>query len=329
MFSVHGQAASSPVTNRISECVCLRLLKEYRQPRNRPYDNRRKQLSLQHSIVHTFCHIKQLLEDCAHVTENTNLVLVTINNSTVASWISARQKKASTNTLLQGVKLPEVEVSKEAVLSARERPPQPQPHHTAIQFDEPQNREGEAAFKRKKRKKDSPKDTAPTVHSGWQQPFPPFPQQPFPPAPQQPFPPGPQQPFPPAQFQSGWPGTQQWPGWPYYPQYPMTIPAPSLSHPPVPPSTSTQPPSEPPSQSSSRQREWRHRRAEQEDEERRQRGEPPKKRYKKKSDFHYLCKICGKPKTKETGHSQMNGKWYCPELEATFSEWKELNQKKK
>ncbi|MED6256064.1 hypothetical protein ATANTOWER_019118, partial [Ataeniobius toweri] len=38
LFMTHGQAAQRPDTTRITECICLKLLKEYQQARNRPKD---------------------------------------------------------------------------------------------------------------------------------------------------------------------------------------------------------------------------------------------------------------------------------------------------
>ncbi|KAJ3582515.1 hypothetical protein NHX12_000529 [Muraenolepis orangiensis] len=86
LFMTHGQAAQSPDSNRIAECVCLRLLKEYSQSRNRPKDCKGKTLPIPQAVVHTYNHIKQLLEDSRAIQDQTNLVLVTINNTTVACW---------------------------------------------------------------------------------------------------------------------------------------------------------------------------------------------------------------------------------------------------
>ena len=51
------------------------------------------------------------------------------------------------------------------------------------------------------------------------------------------------------------------------------------------------------------------------------RDEPPKKRQRKESD-HYQCKMCGKAKSKLTGHTPLRGKWYCPASGKTIEEWK-------
>lgn len=83
---VHGQAAHRPDHNRVSECVALRLYKEHKEPRNRPKDNKGRRFALPQSIVMSYCHIKQLLEDSREIMDKTNLVLVTINNTTVSSW---------------------------------------------------------------------------------------------------------------------------------------------------------------------------------------------------------------------------------------------------
>lgn len=82
----HGQAAQRPDSNRISECISLRLFKEYQQARKRPKDCKSKTLPIPQSIVQTYSHIKQLLEDNQVIQDKTDLVLVTINNTTVSSW---------------------------------------------------------------------------------------------------------------------------------------------------------------------------------------------------------------------------------------------------
>ncbi|RXN26739.1 hypothetical protein ROHU_005607 [Labeo rohita] len=86
LFMTHGQAAQRPDVHRISECIALKLLKEFREARNRPKDNKGKIFPIPQSIVMTYSHIKQLLEDCREVLDKTNLVLVTVNNTTVSSW---------------------------------------------------------------------------------------------------------------------------------------------------------------------------------------------------------------------------------------------------
>ena len=82
----HGQAAQDPEVHRVSECVCLRLLKEFQQARNRPKDTRSRTLPIPQSIVVAYSHLKQLLEDSRVVLEKTNVVLIPVNNTTVSSW---------------------------------------------------------------------------------------------------------------------------------------------------------------------------------------------------------------------------------------------------
>ena len=39
--------------------------------------------------------------------------------------------------------------------------------------------------------------------------------------------------------------------------------------------------------------------------------------------YHYVCTVCGKSKTKNTGHTQYKGKWYCTASEESMVQWKE------
>jgi predicted SprT family Zn-dependent metalloprotease len=51
------------------------------------------------------------------------------------------------------------------------------------------------------------------------------------------------------------------------------------------------------------------------------RGEPPRKRLTKEK-YHYTCKKCGQDKNKKTGHTQLKGRWYCPESGQTLDDWR-------
>ena len=82
----HGQAAQDPEHHRVSECVCLRLAKEFEQSRYRPKDTRGKTLPIPQSIVSVYSHIRQLLEDSRVIVVQTALALVPVNNTTVSAW---------------------------------------------------------------------------------------------------------------------------------------------------------------------------------------------------------------------------------------------------
>ncbi|XP_047235730.1 uncharacterized protein LOC124876775 [Girardinichthys multiradiatus] len=143
LFMTHGQAAQRPDTTRITECICLKLLKEYQQARNRPKDCKGKVLPIPQSIVQTYCHVKQLQQD------KTNLLLVTINNTTVCAWLHGRQKRTDRDTLLRGVQLPQkVSVAENSLPDPRQLPSIPVEHgHKCMEFQEPENREGEAVIR--------------------------------------------------------------------------------------------------------------------------------------------------------------------------------------
>ncbi|XP_073724498.1 uncharacterized protein [Misgurnus anguillicaudatus] len=151
LFMVHGQAAHRPDKNRISECVALKLYKEYKQPRNRPKDNKGRRFAIPQSIVMTYSHIKQLVEYCKEIMNRTDLVLVNINNTTVSDWLQDCSKTSEKGSLLQGVRLPrQIAVAKESLLEVRDLPSQPVQHgHTPLEFQEPENREGEAKIRRR------------------------------------------------------------------------------------------------------------------------------------------------------------------------------------
>ncbi|CAL8277050.1 unnamed protein product [Boreogadus saida] len=110
LFMVHGQAAHRTDYTRVSECVALKLFKEFKEGRNRPKDPKGRTFAIPQSIVMT-------LQD--------------------------RQKRADRDSLLQGVELPQqVHVAEESLLEALDLPSEPVPHgHADLEFGEPDNRE--------------------------------------------------------------------------------------------------------------------------------------------------------------------------------------------
>jgi hypothetical protein len=54
-----------------------------------------------------------------------------------------------------------------------------------------------------------------------------------------------------------------------------------------------------------------------------ERGDPTPKKVR----LGYTCKKCGKPQTKETGHSQYYGQSYCPNKEGQIPREQWLKQK--
>ncbi|XP_023184849.1 uncharacterized protein LOC111607158 [Xiphophorus maculatus] len=342
LFMTHGQAAQRPDANRVSECVCLKLLKEYQQARNRPKDSKGKVLPIPQSIVQTYCHFKQLLEDSRPIQDQTNLLLVTINNTTVCAWLHERQKRTDRDTLLQGVNLPpKVSVADASFPQARQLPSLPVEHgHKSMEFKEPENREGEALIRQRVGgKAGSAQQCPPSYQPGL------FSQAPVPASflcPQTNQPPSsawsyceqnqmPQAPStslgfcygPPAPVLTSF-GQGQFPPLPsplgplyqyYRPPLHSSIPAAAAG------SASSSPSDQAPA-NMNRYRKWRQNRAELEDQERLARGEPPKKR-QWKQDYHYQCSVCGQAKNKSTGHTQIKGKWYCPASGQTILEWKE------
>ncbi|MEQ2189803.1 hypothetical protein GOODEAATRI_029126, partial [Goodea atripinnis] len=354
LFMTHGQAAQRPDTTRITECICLKLLKEYQQARNRPKDCKGKVLPIPQSIVQTYCHVKQLLEDCQPIQDKTNLLLVTINNTTVCAWLHGRQKRTDRDTLLQGVQLPQkVSVAENSLPDPRQLPSIPVEHgHKCMEFQEPENREGEAVIRPRVGGK-----TGSSKHC------PPYPKSVLSFSCQQ----GHSSPGPaPTCFLYAQSQQPQSPAWPYYEQNqmpkpqsasssfcycpsapvwsssgqgqfpPLAIPLASLHQCCTPPlhASAPAPAADVAASSSSNQlsaninrhRRWRQNRAELEDQERLARGEPPKKR-QWKQDYHYQCSVCGQAKNKRTGHTQIRGKWYCPASGQTILQWKETFSK--
>ncbi|XP_069115959.1 uncharacterized protein [Argopecten irradians] len=293
LYKTHGRAAQSPDTNRISECICIRLWRIYQYVRNRPKDAAGKTLQVSHAIVKHYSLIQQLLEDCHAIQDNTNLVLVTLNNTTVNAWMQRRQKRADRDALLKGTDLPALSVSKRPIPKRSKPTTQRQPGHNILTFNEPDNREGQLS-KRPRKRIAAPAIRPAMLPASAIRPAM-LPAAVIPPA----MLPAPaiQPPVLPAAAQ---PQIAQWP--------PMIWQLPSQQTVPVVSSNFT------------RQQQWRQRQTAIEDQERMERGEPPVKRHK--TLHRYICKACGKEKTSQTGHTQTKGKWYCPSMGMSVEEWR-------
>ncbi|KAL2087206.1 hypothetical protein ACEWY4_018265 [Coilia grayii] len=321
-LSAKEEAEIDPEVHRVTECVCLRLAKEFDQARNRPKDTKGKTLPIPQSIVSVYSHIRQLLQDSRVVLAQTTLALVPVNNTTVSSWLLRRDKRTDRDMLLQGTVLPkQLYLAKEPLPSSNTLPAAPVRHaHEEMTFEEPKNREGEAfprqrtlaANKPAVASPPSPPPQFPPQFGPSQPPLfqhaPPFPHAlPFPYAP-----PFPYMPFihaPPLQH------AHQLQQPPPFPGPPPLQYAPPLQHAPPFPDAPKCLPSQP------RQRTWRLNNAAKEDEELVSRREPPRKRLSKET-YHYTCKGCGKEKNKRTGHTQLKGHWFCPASGLTLDDWR-------
>ena len=75
------------------------------------------------------------------------------NSDPPTNRLQDRQKRADRDSLLQGVELPQqVHVAEESLLEALDLPSEPVPHgHADLEFEEPDNREGEAVIRRRRR----------------------------------------------------------------------------------------------------------------------------------------------------------------------------------
>ncbi|KAK0155426.1 hypothetical protein N1851_002228 [Merluccius polli] len=146
LYMTHGQAAQDPEDHRVSECVCLRLAKEFEQSRNRPKDMNGKTLPIPQSIVSVYSHIRQLLEDSSVIVVQTTLALLPVNTTTVSAWLLRRDKRKDRNMLLQGTVLPQqLYLAKEPLPPINTLPAAPVQHaHEEMMFEEPENRQGEA-----------------------------------------------------------------------------------------------------------------------------------------------------------------------------------------
>lgn len=252
--------------------------------------------------VNNFIFIRWFEEGKKKKSTSNPSVLQYVNNCFYAFCLffrlKKRQEKTQTSMLLQGVTLPDtVSLAVDPLPLPRQRPSEPLRHEAPMEFDEPPNREGQTAVRprKKRRMEDTPSSSSSTM---------PFPPTMMPP----PFPPIPSRPT-----TGAWPGMQ--PGqFSWYGPQPWPVSSPHLQEEQEALSPSSQMPQ-------SRQRSWRREKALKEDEERVARGEAPKKRYSKRKEW-YTCSQCQEPKTKDTGHTQYKGKWYCPASGQSLDEWR-------
>ena len=206
--------------------------------------------------------------------------------------LADRQKRADRDSLLQGVaQVNPVATASEPLPPVCNKPTSPLVHgHQTLQIPEPENREGQVTLRRKKKKSITSAATSPPV----------------------------------AEQLTSWDYWGPYYNYAWYKPWQVTPPPPppSLSAQTATPAPGVQAVPSEETVKERRQREWRRRKAEQEDTERRTRGDPPKRRRADKDSYQYKCSRCDQYKAKQTGHSQVKGKWYCPSSGVSLEEWR-------
>uniref|UniRef100_UPI00358E8398 uncharacterized protein n=1 Tax=Myxine glutinosa TaxID=7769 RepID=UPI00358E8398 len=144
-FLAAGSPASCPSKSRIVEAICIRLCDRYTQPkREHGYVSRWK------LILSSYNGIKQRLLNSEALLEGTDLVLFSINETTLTRWYKKTARINEVRICLQGKTLPGgLTCASTELPEARRRPTSKEPPADPHVFEEPQDTTGEASKKRK------------------------------------------------------------------------------------------------------------------------------------------------------------------------------------
>lgn len=144
-FLSAGSPASSPAKSRLVEAICILLCAQYPQPR-RERGQRPRYTSRWKLVLSAYNAIRARLLNSQALLEETNLVLYTINETTLVRWYKNTTRRDEVTLLLQGLSLPSPSACSSSTLPPPQArpvvppPPPDQPHS----FPDPEDTLGQA-----------------------------------------------------------------------------------------------------------------------------------------------------------------------------------------
>lgn len=126
-FLSAGSPASSPSKSRLVEAICIRLCHSITQPqKDRSSRGKERQTSRWKLILSAYNGVRARLFNSQALLEGTNMVLFTINETTLLRWYQDSTRRREVQMLLQGLPLPRAEVTTSDTLPpAQEQPALP------------------------------------------------------------------------------------------------------------------------------------------------------------------------------------------------------------
>ena len=147
-----GSPASSPAKSRLVEAICIHLCDRITQPLKKTGPGGKTiYTSRWRLVLSSYNAVRSRLVNSHALLEDTNLVLYTINETTLVRWYKNTVRCNEIKMLMQGLSLPSVKSCSSATLPpAQDRPsaPLPAPSDPHI-FLEPKDTSGQAQVKAK------------------------------------------------------------------------------------------------------------------------------------------------------------------------------------
>ena len=145
-FLSSGSPASSPAKSRLVEAICIRLCHSITQPqKDRSSRGKERQISRWKLILSAYNGVRARLFNSQALLEGTNMVLYTINETTLVRWYKNSTRRREIQMLLQGRLLPHADVTTSDTLPPAQQQPtyrevtvSPHTHH------EPEDTTGQA-----------------------------------------------------------------------------------------------------------------------------------------------------------------------------------------
>ena len=145
-FLSAGSPASSPKKSRLVQAILVKLCDRITQPRReRRADGKQTYISRWKLILSEYNNIRTRLMNSQALLEGTNLMLYTINETTLVQWYKNKERIHEIRTLLQGLELPPLATcSREPLPDPLQRSIPPPPPDKPHVFSQPEDTTGRA-----------------------------------------------------------------------------------------------------------------------------------------------------------------------------------------
>lgn len=164
-FLTAGSPASSPMKSRVVEALCLLLCDKYPHPRREIRGGKSVYTSRWKLILSEYNSVRARLLNSQALLAGTNLMLYTINETTLAKWFKASSRRNEIKLLMQGLSPPQPPLTTDSVSlpPAKIRPAQQGPPLFPHRFPEVEDTTGLANVRQKGAATTLPAVTSPSA----------------------------------------------------------------------------------------------------------------------------------------------------------------------
>ena len=105
-FLAAGSPASSPAKSRVVEALCIHLCEKFPQPHREDRRNKSTYTSRWKLVLSEYNSVRARIQNSQRLLEGTNLMLYTINQTTLVRWYKDITRRNEIKFLMQGLSLP-------------------------------------------------------------------------------------------------------------------------------------------------------------------------------------------------------------------------------